>query len=273
MDKPSKYFFELEKINTESLTNKRGENKTDKNEVLKLIENFYSDLYKKEKTSVYEQNTIINQIEANDIHTSENIGNFEIREREIKQALNQVSNNKSPSSGGLTKEFYIHFWQDLKEELMELYINIYLSKKLPESQKLAIIRLLYKKGDPKLLKNWRPISLLNIDYKILSKILAHRLRNEMPKIIGQDQYCGIPNRSIHNAHDILHNIWEIELKRKHNKLMYLLIDQQKAFDRLDHSYLFKILRANNLPAKFVNWVELMYKKKNKNMGGKGHTTY
>ena len=81
----------------------------------------------------------------------------------------------------------------------------------------------------------------------------------MPNLIGRDQYCGIPNRSIHNAHDILHNIWEIELKRRQNKLMYLLIDQQKVFDRLDHSYLFKILRANNLPAKFINWVELMYK--------------
>ena len=49
------------------------------------------------------------------------------------------------------------------------------------------------------------------------------------------------------------------VKRRQNKLMYLLIDQQKAFDRLDHLYLFKILRANNLPAKFINWVELMYK--------------
>ena len=142
---------------------------------------------------------------------------------------------------------------------LELYINIYLQKQLPDSQKQAVIRLLYKKGDPNHLKNWRPISLLNIDYKILSKILANRLRNEMLKIIGADQYCGIPNRSIHNAHDILHNIWEIELKKRQNKLMYLLIDQQKAFDRLDHSYLLKILKANNLPRKFINWVELMYK--------------
>ena len=81
----------------------------------------------------------------------------------------------------------------------------------------------------------------------------------MSNLIVGDQYCGIPNMSIHNTHDIRHNIWEIELKRWQNKLMYLLIGQQKAFDRLDHSYLFKILRANNLPAKFINWVELIYK--------------
>ena len=257
MDRPSPYFFQLEKIrgkpnSIESLTDNLGENKTEKQEVLNTIKDFYTDLYKKETTSETEQNEIVKQIKSRHIKTTETIGNL-IQTHEIKQALNQMSNNKSPGSDGLTKEFYIHFWPELKEELTELYINIYLDKKLTESQKLAIIKLVYKKGDPKLLKNWRPISLLNIDYKILSKILSNRLKNEMPNLVGRDQYCGIPNRSIHNAHNILHNIWEIELKRRQNKLMYLLIDQQKAFDRLDHSYLFKIIKANNLPNKFITW--------------------
>ena len=167
MDRPSPYFFQLEKIrgkqnSIESLTNIAGENKTEKNEVLDLTKDFYTDLFKKEPISEYDQNVIAKQIEAKHINANETIGNL-IQTHEIKQALNQMSNNKSPGSDGQIKEFYIHFWPDLKEELTELYINIYLSKKLPESQKLAIITLLYKKGDPKLLKNWRPISLLNID--------------------------------------------------------------------------------------------------------------
>ena len=170
-----------------------------------------------------------------------------------------MSNNKSPGSDGLPKEFYSTFWDDIKEDLCEMLNNIYLKQELCESQKTAIVKLIYKKGNPKELKNWRPINLLSIDYKILSKILAERLKHVMPTIVSKDQYCGVPNGGITTANSILTNIWDIECKHNRSKLMYLLIDQKKAFDRVNHQYLLKTLKALNLHPNFIQWVQTMYR--------------
>ena len=60
----------------------------------------------------------------------------------------------------------------------------------------SYIRLLHKKGDRSELKNWRPISLSNADYKIMSKVLTTRLNKVLPKLINEDQVCGISGRAI-----------------------------------------------------------------------------
>ena len=183
-----------------------------------------------------------------------------------------MQNNKSPGADGLPKEFYITFWTELKEEICEMLNNIFLKKSLSNSQKQAIIKLLYKKGDPKELKNWRPVSLLNTDYKILSKILANRLKPKMELLTGKDQYCGIQDRSIGMANNILTDMWNIETTYVKNTLIYLVIDQQKAFDRVDHKYLFDILKSLNLPDNFIQWVKIMYKNIYSNIEINGTTT-
>ena len=108
-----------------------------------------------------------------------------IEQDEILKAIKKLNNNKSPGSDGLTKEFYITFWEQLKEHLTQLYANIFLNNEMTKTQTTAIIKLLYKKNDPTDLKNWRPIDILNIDYKILSTILANRLKPIMHKIIHE----------------------------------------------------------------------------------------
>ena len=264
MDKPSKYFFDLEKIrgkakSIDEIKNKEGEMLTTKEEILNEIEDFYSNLYKKEPTDKQQQEKIYRLLSKKKIEHSETetLGNL-ITAKEIKTAVNQMHNNKSPGTDGLPKEFYTTFWPELKDELVEMLNNVFLKQSLSTSQKQATLKLLYKKGDPKDLKNWRPISLLNIDYKILSKILANRLKPKMKLLTGKDQYCGIQDRSIGTANSILTDIWSIETTYTKNKLIYLMIDQQKAFDRVDHTYLFGILKSLNLPDNFIKWVKIMY---------------
>ena len=75
----------------------------------------------------------------------------------------------------------------LKSELCELFNNMKLSNSTPDSMKNAIVKLLFKKGDHRQLKNWRPVSLLNVDYKILSKVLTNRLSNYIGKIVPNEQ--------------------------------------------------------------------------------------
>ena len=263
-DRPGKYFFALEKIRgsdkiIQKLKTNNNTTTTDKAEIINEITTFYKNLYTTEPTNDINQRKICNLISHKKLKgENKELGKF-ITEPEIKKALNKMANNKSPGNDGLPKEFYITFWEELKSDLVELYNNIYLKKCLPESQKNATIRLIYKKDDPEQLKNWRPISLPNTDYKILSKVLSNRLGTVMPEIIGKDQYCGVKDRGIEQANETLMKIWEIETKFKRNGLCYLMIDQEKAFDRMNHDYLFKILKAYNFPNTFITWIKIIYK--------------
>ena len=110
-----------------------------------------------------------------------------LTEEEYQGALSTLKNNKSPGTDGLTVEFYRTFWEDVKTIFMNAIEKSYNEGELSTSQRRAIITLLYKKGDRTSLKNWRPISLLNIDYKIAAKALAIRLSKVIGSIINEDQ--------------------------------------------------------------------------------------
>ena len=86
-----------------------------------------------------------------------------------------MENIKSPGNGGLTKEFYETFWNEIKNPFMNFIIEAREKKKLSISQRQAIIKIIEKKErDKRFIKNWRPISLLNVDYKIIAKAFLKR---------------------------------------------------------------------------------------------------
>ena len=89
-----------------------------------------------------------------------------------------MKNDKSPGNDGITKEFYELFWDDIKNSLSDPINNSFSfrSGELSTSQKQAVIKLIEKKTDRRLIKNWRPISLLKIDTKLISKVTAIRLK-------------------------------------------------------------------------------------------------
>ena len=116
--------------------------------------------------------------------------------------------NKAPGPDGLPIEFYLTFWNNIVNTLHELPTKSLSKGRLSTSQTRAIIRLIYKKGDRQLLKNWRPISLLNTDYKILTTALSKRIQGSLPKIISNDQTAYIKERfigeNVQLTNDIIH---------------------------------------------------------------------
>ena len=107
-----------------------------------------------------------------------------------------MKSNKTPGDDGLPIEFYRKFWNDLKEIIVKSFNESYAKQNLPESQKRSLISLIHKKGSRLDLQNWRPISLLNHDYKILSMVLAERMKKIISRIIDRDQVGYIKGRYI-----------------------------------------------------------------------------
>jgi len=108
--------------------------------------------------------------------------------KEVLTGIHLLRNNKFPGSDGLPKECYAKFIPFSIEGFLQVINTCYTDNILTPSQRLGIITLLCKnKQQPELLNNWRPITLLNFDYKIISKILTRRLNKIIYTIINIDQ--------------------------------------------------------------------------------------
>jgi hypothetical protein len=159
-------------------------------EILSTEKNFYKQLYsKKVDLSDTEKQEISYEIinESNLVQLTEEEKNgcdIPITEEEILKSLKDLKNNKTPGTNGISAEFYKFFWHDIKDFLINSIVESVEKGELSSEQKRGIISLIPKKGKDRLqLKNWRPISLLNTDYKILTKLLAKRLIHILPNII------------------------------------------------------------------------------------------
>ena len=120
--------------------------------------------------------------------------------------------------------------------------------------KQAIITLIPKKGDLQKLQYWRPISLLCVDYKILTKILGNRLKKILPQIISEEQNCSIPQRIIFNNLFLTRDA--IRLSKEKNTNFYILqIDQEKAFDKIYHHFLYKTKEKMGFSEHFINCIK------------------
>ena len=117
--------------------------------------------------------------------------NIDVNEKELVDAVKSCKGEKSPGDDGLPAEFYKKYLKLLTPFLLPLYNNALFFGSTPDSFKRAVVKLPYKKGDAKDLKNWRPISLLNVDYKILSKISNNRLKPFLSKIVPLEQKCRV----------------------------------------------------------------------------------
>ena len=127
----------------------------------------------------------------------------------------------------------------------------------PSRSDAALSLSFLKKGDRSLLKNWRPITLLTTDYKILTKALANRLQRVLPSIIHTDQTASVRGRTINDNSRLLHDV--ISYANEINvPLAVINVDQMKAFDRVSHAFLFKTLQKFGFGPNFIQWIRLIY---------------
>ncbi len=177
---------------------------------------------------------------------------------ELDKAINQMAKGKSPGLDGLTVDFYIFFWKDIRQLLFEALGECLLRQNLSPTMKRGLITLIPKADkDPLSIENWRPITLLCTDYKLLALVYANRLNSGLSKVISECQSAFIKGRNIHfHSRLILDMLDYSHLIDKESLILFL--DFYKAFDSLEHCFIVETLKCMGFGDKFCNIIKMFY---------------
>lgn len=182
-----------------------------------------------------------------------------ITEAEIRKAVSLMNTGKSPGNDGFPAEYYKEYIDILAPVLVKVYQEAFEKGRLPSTFNEALISLIPKKDkditDP---SNFRPISLLNVDCKILTKVLALRLQQVLPIIIHGNQVGFMKNRSsTDNMRKLIHLMWLAQSKDV--PIAAISLDAEKAFDKVEWGFLFTALSHFGFGSSFSQWVKILYK--------------
>ena len=275
---PTKYFFDLLacKENTHAITalqTSEGRVLRDQENIIGETRQYFTSLYTKESVlSTERQNMFLSKINRVLPEVDKHSLEEPITLKDLWEALAQTEAEKTPGCDGLPYEFYKIFWQLLGQDLHEVYLYCLTHNSgLTVSQRTSLIALLYKKGDKQALQNWRPISLLCTDYKILAKTLSNRLKQKLHVILHVDQTSGVPGRTI-NENLFLTRDLIAYANQKETRGYIVTLDQEKAFDRLDRDFLFQIMKKMNFGSVFISWIKTLYQDTQSSVLVNGHVS-
>ena len=177
---------------------------------------------------------------------------------EVCEAVNSLQNNKSPGPDGFPVEYYKVFLNKLAHPLTNMIIESLANEQLPSSLEMATIILLPKPGKNKQkCDSYRPLSLLNADYKILAKLIANRLEKVIPKLIHADQTGFVKGRQgSDNVRRLFHIIDAAQ--KQEDPMLILSMDAFKAFDRIEPIFLFETLEAMNFGNTFIKCIKTIF---------------
>ena len=259
----SSYFFSLERKHQQKKTMSgiidpsSGTVHHDPLEILAIWRSYYSELFSAEPCDSAVQSELLTQLERTLSEEESSSCEGLLTPEECELALQGMPSGKTPGSDGFPMEFYTTFWDILGLDLVRVLNFAYSHGRLSVSQRRGIIILLYKKGDRMVTKNWRPISLLNVDYKIATRAVAGRLLGVIGSVVSPDQTCGVPGRSISENLGLLRDLVDYA-EMEHQPVAFLSLDQEKAFDRVDWQFLSRTLEAMGFGPSFRQWILLFY---------------
>ena len=242
------------------LADDEGEITKEEEQILLKIENYYRDLYTSTMDVTEEQfNHYIEHLEVPCLsqEMSEK-ADGRLTYAECKGSLDSFRSGKSPGEDGFTVEFYSKFFDLIGNDLVESLNAAYENEQLSISQRRGITTLIPKEESSLLeLKNWSPITLLNVDYTIASQAIAKRIEPMLPSLIHPDQTGFVKGRYIDENIRLIADV--MEQTRKVNLSGILLsLDFQKAFDTLEWSCMHHVLKLYNFGDSLRNCVKVLY---------------
>lgn len=264
-ERPTKYFFNLEKSNYNKKTISElrlHDDSTTRNEtvILEQIENYYRNLYTSDLTfSETAYDTFIDNVDSPKL--SEDVQETlegPLTYEECKKILETFQNDKAPGEDGFTVEFYTYFFELLGNDLIASFNEAYEQGEFSISQRRGIITLIPKEDGSLLdLSNWRPITLLNVDFKIASKAIAKRIEPTLPNLIHSDQTGFVKGRYIGENIRLINDIMEYTSLQNLPGILTSL-DFRKAFDSIEWPFIMKTLDHFNFGSDIKRWIKLFY---------------
>ncbi|KAL3688200.1 hypothetical protein R1sor_014509 [Riccia sorocarpa] len=260
-DAPTRYFFLLLKAKQrreelQFLISDRAELIQDEGDIMRYVHEYYSTLYiaqcvtrTKKRHRRKTLRLLSRGISLDDNHVLEAIPS----ETEIEDLVQSLPKGKSPGVDGVTVEMLILCWPFVGTTCKAIIWAYWGDCSLGNIESVSIIKLLPKNVQKKFLKNWRPISLTTLAYKLIAKILANRLKPLLNKVIDDEQTGFVTGRQI------THNIMTLQLAKEvaehtHQEALFLKLDFVKAFDRVEHQFLHDMMTALGFGSKFLQLV-------------------
>ena len=215
---------------------------------------FYSSLFSASPTDPAVRDSLLSNVSSSLPPAMAALCEGHLSVAECLTALQGMARCKAP---GLPMEFYVKFWSILGSDLVNVLNSCFDSGCLSLSQRRGVISLSFKRGDRLDPKNWRPISLLNVDYKLAARVIASRLLKVIHLVVDKDQTCGVPGRYIGEnvalLRDVVYYCTSFDIP-----VAVLSLDQEKAFDRVDWDFLRSTLSTMGFGPSFISWVNLFY---------------
>ena len=258
-------FFNLEKRNYNHKTIKElkypeGKSVTKEEEILEETERFYKELYT--STTSFENTQFISYIENLELPRLEDSASSELEGditlKECKDILSTFSRGKSPGEDGFKWEFYNCFFDLLGQDLVDSFKASCRAGETAPSQQRGVITLIPKEdSDLSSLANWSPITLLNVDYKIASKVITKRLEKVLTLLINTDQTGFIKGRYIGQNIRLINDILE-QTKLRNIPGILLQLDFRKAFDTIEWEFIQKTIALFNFGVSIQRWISTFY---------------
>lgn len=251
---------EMKKAHITNLKSEQGRIITDKDQIAEAFASYYEKLYRAEEKADYDQ--IHTYLRDMDLPKLTQINNEKLIKpitiQEIQNQIQGLKDGKSPGDDGYTNEFYKAFKDQLSQLLVRAYRHALNKGKWAQTWSSSIVTLIHKEGkDPTKCESYRPISLLNTDHKIISSILAIRLKENITEIITPDQCGFIPGRIL--ADNIRRTLNIIDYAQRENEqLLLVTLDAEKAFDLVSWSFMFETIKEFGLNGIFCKWIQTLY---------------
>ena len=215
------------------LSDQHGQLKHETDDLKQIATDYYTDLFTEKETVDAKTSRLFGNISRRISQAQRRDLDRDITLEELEKAVMKLQKGKSPGPDGIPAEFYQAFWQHLRHLYLD-FINSVKFAAFPRSKNTSITVLVYKnKGEVTLLKNYRPIALLNTDVKILTKLLAMRLNLVLPSIIHESQ-TSVFGRRIGDNINLVRDLVDL-VNRDDEAAAFLFVDQEKAFDRVNHT--------------------------------------
>jgi hypothetical protein len=263
-DTCSKTFFDFHRIGKKKTLLKElevdGETISDQKDLSHYITKFYANLYESEShapgTSEAQERcweSVPTRVtEAMNANMTQSLSLAKITE-----AITLLPKGKAPGHDGIPTEFFQEYVNEVAPTLLLAFKPMLARGLTSEYINKGMITLIPKSGDHSKLGNWRPITLLGSIYKILAKILARRIQEFLPLVIRPNQTGFVEGRSILDNNFLAQEalVWAPESGQD---LVLLLLDFEKAFDRIEWDFLFPTLSKLGFCPTWIQWISSLY---------------